>query len=75
MSQSRWPLHPYPLNEESILSWLSRIARCYNFTVDDLLKYDLGFYGDSNALTISVPSELLASLSIRTGIDKQKFVH
>lgn len=72
MSQARWPLHPYPLNEESILSWLSRIARCYNFTVDDLLKYDLGFYGDSNTLTISVPSELLASLSIRTGIDKQK---
>lgn len=71
MSQSRWPLHPYPLNEESILSWLSRIARCYNFTVDDLLKYDLGFYGDSNTLTISVPSELLASLSNRTGVDKQ----
>jgi hypothetical protein len=61
MSQSRWPLHPHPLNEESILSWLSRIARCYSFTVDDLL-----------ALTISVPSELLASLSKRTGVDKQK---
>lgn len=72
MSQSHWPLHPYPLDEESILSWLSRIARCYNFTIDDLLKYDLGFYGDSNALTISVPSELLASLSNRTGVDKKK---
>ena len=32
----------------------------------------MGFYGDSNALTICVPSELLASLSNRTGVDKQK---
>ena len=72
MSQSRWPIHPYPRNEESILSWLSRIARCYNFTVDDLLKYDLGFHGDTNSLSVSFPSELLASLSNRTGVDKQR---
>ncbi|MDP3562537.1 MAG: TniQ family protein [Legionellaceae bacterium] len=72
MSQSHWPLHPYPINQESILSWLSRIARCYNFTVDDLLKYDLGFHRDSNDLTVSVPHELLILLSNRTGVDQQK---
>jgi hypothetical protein len=72
MSPSRWPLHPHPLDEESILSWLSRIARCYNFTIDDLLKYDLGYYGDIDALTINIPSELLVLLSDRTGVDKQK---
>lgn len=72
MSQSRWPLHPYPTNQESILSWLSRIARCYNFTVDDLLKYDLGFHRDFDVLTVSVPDELLILLSNRTGVDQQK---
>lgn len=72
MSQSRWPWHPSPLNEESLLSWLSRIANYYEFTIDDLLKYDLGFHGNSNDLNVSVPPELLASLSNRTGINEQK---
>lgn len=72
MNRSRWPVHPYPLNEESLLSWLARVARCYEFTVDDLLKYDLGFHGDPNVLNVNVPDELLTSLSNRTGVDKQK---
>jgi len=72
MKRSRWPVHPHPLDEESLLSWLTRIASCYNCTTDDLLKYDLGFHGDSSVLNISVPAELLTSLSNRTGISEQK---
>ncbi|MDP3705248.1 MAG: TniQ family protein [Legionellaceae bacterium] len=72
MNRFRWPEHPHPLDEESLLSWLTRVASCYEFTMDDLLKYDLGFHGDSNVLNVNVPAELLTSLSNRTGISEQK---
>lgn len=72
MGYSRWPAHPYPLDEESLLSWLSRIANCYELSVNDLLKNELDFHGDPNTLNVSAPDELLASLSDRTGVDKQK---
>ena len=72
MHRSRWPLHPHPFNEESLLSWLARVASCYEFTIDDLLKYDLGFHGDPNVLNVNAPDELLRSLSNRTGVDEQK---
>ncbi|MBA2650473.1 MAG: TniQ family protein [Legionella sp.] len=71
MSRLRWPLHPLPFKEESLLSWLARIANCYYFTVDELLKHDLGFYGDIDALNINAPPWLLTLLSNRTGIDEQ----
>ncbi|HDV5691869.1 TPA: TniQ family protein [Legionella pneumophila] len=72
MNPSRWPEHPYPCNEESLLSWLSRIANCYELSVGDLLKNDLGFHGDPNVLNVSVPDDLLTLLSNQTGVDKQK---
>ena len=40
--------------------------------MDDLLKYDLGFHGDSSVLNVNVPAELLTSLSNRTGMSEQK---
>ena len=40
--------------------------------MDDLLKYDLGFHGDSSVLNVNVPAELLTSLSNRTGLSEQK---
>lgn len=69
MSCRRWPLHPHPFNEESLLSWLIRIANCYEFTLEDLLQYDLDFYGDPNDLNMHAPTSLLTLLSERTGID------
>lgn len=71
MRQSRWPLHPHPLNEECLLSWLGRIANCYELTLDDLLKHDLGFHGNADDLNSNVPAWLLALLSNRTGISEQ----
>ncbi|MDO5215760.1 TniQ family protein [Legionella pneumophila] len=71
MSQLRWPLHPLPFNEECLLSWLARIGNCYDFTVDELLQHDLGFYGNIDDLNIKAPPWLLTLLSNRTGIDEQ----
>lgn len=71
MSRSRWPLHPHPINEECLLSWLARIANCYGFTIDDLLEHDLGFHGNPDDLNINVPTWLLTLLSHRTGISEQ----
>ncbi|MFU7598257.1 TniQ family protein [Legionella pneumophila] len=70
MNRLRWPLHPSPFKEESLLSWLTRVANCYNFTVDELLKHDLGYYGEIDTLNISAPQWLLELLSNRTGIDE-----
>lgn len=36
------------------------------------MKYDLGFHKDPNVLTLSVPDELLISLSNLTGVDQKK---
>ena len=71
MNHSRWPVHPHPVKEEAILSWLSRIAICYGLGVSELL-HDLDFHGDPNDLTMSIPHRLLESLSNRTGVEKQK---
>lgn len=71
MSQLRWPLHPRPLNEESILSWLTRIANCYELTVENLLIHDLGFHGNPNDLYVNIPNGLLSLLSSRTGFSEQ----
>jgi len=71
MSRLRWPLHPLPFKEECLLSWLARIADCYDFTIDELLKHDLGFHGDIDVLNINAPPWLLTLLSNRTGIDEQ----
>lgn len=71
MKYLRWPLHPHPLQEECILSWLTRIAYCYNFSLDELLKNDLGFHGNVDDLNIKTPDWLLKLLSERTGVSKQ----
>jgi hypothetical protein len=72
MTPSRWPLHPHPLNEECVLSWLARIATCYKLTINDLLEHDLGFYGNPDDLNVHVPAWLLTLLSYRTGISEQQ---
>ncbi|MCE3238817.1 MAG: transposase [Gammaproteobacteria bacterium] len=71
MNHLRWPLHPQPHSEESLLSWLTRIAKCYDFTLDELLQHDLGFQGDLRDLNMNAPDWLLSLLSKRTGVSEE----
>ncbi len=71
MPKLRWPLHPRPLQEECILSWVTRIAYCYNFSLDEFLENDLGFHGNINELNFKAPDWLLELLAERTGNSKQ----
>lgn len=71
MQKLRWPVHPHPVKEECILSWLTRIAHCYDFTLDEFLKVDLGFQGNVNELNIKTPEWLLTLLSERSGISEK----
>jgi TniQ len=71
MSCSRWPLHPHSIREECLLSWLTRIARCYEISLNDLLQHDLGFQGKVDDLNIQAPAWLLSLLSQRTGVSEQ----
>ena len=71
MHRMRWPLHPHPLSEESLLSWLGRVAHCYDFTLDDLLIHDLGFHGCPDDLNIHAPRNLLKLLSERSGLSEE----
>lgn len=72
MKNKRWPLHPHPFAEETLLSWLARIANGYKFSLDDLLQHDLGFQGKPDTLNMEVPDWLLTLLSERTGISAQE---
>lgn len=71
MHHMRWPLHPHPISEDSLLSWLGRVARCYDFTLDDLLIHDLGFHGRPDDLNIHAPRNLLKLLSERSGLSEE----
>lgn len=71
MNKPRWPAHPHPVKEEAILSWLSRVAVYYELSVSELLQ-ELEFYGDPDDLTISLPKNLLESLSYYTRVEKQE---
>jgi TniB protein/TniQ protein len=70
----RWPLHPRPEPGEALSSWLERIARCYGFSVADLLRHNLG--PASALLGDAAPADLdwdpatavLTALGERTGV-------
>ena len=38
----RWPLHPPPFPNESLLSWIMRIASLYDMEPKNLLMYEFG---------------------------------
>lgn len=61
----RWPLHPVPVEGESLSSWLSRIAHCYGLTLAELLVHDLG-YASTMDLDIDPPVDLLAIIANRS---------
>ena len=69
MMSRRWPLHPPSYPDESLSSWLERIAGVYEYSVDDLLAHDLGFDSMSQEeLDKAPPRLLLERLAERTGI-------
>ena len=77
MSQTlkRWPIHPVPYVDESLLSWIMRIAKIYEIYPEDLLKYEFDIELEVNDLyiiDINPPLGLIDKLSQRTGVNVDK---
>lgn len=69
MMSQRWPLHPPPYLDESLSSWLERLAGSYGYRSDDLLRHDLGFPAlSAEELDKNPPPLLLERLAERSGI-------
>ena len=65
----RWPLHPSPEDQESLSSWIRRIAYAYNFTTEALQKFDLERTVLSNLeLDVGPSKRLLLKLEEKTGV-------
>ena len=48
----RWPLHPPPREGEVLSSWVTRLAKPYGMTVEELLRHDVAPPGtDTTSLT------------------------
>ena len=70
----RWPIHPIPQPNESLFSWLTRIASIYGMDLIDLVVYECGIELNIHSLYIldlSPPIELLNKLSELAGIEVQ----
>ncbi|KLU16105.1 MULTISPECIES: TniQ family protein [Xenorhabdus] len=67
----RWPLHPTPVDGESLSSWLHRVATCYQMSVHELLEHDLG-HDQVDDLDIAPPRSLLTALSLRSGVELER---
>ena len=70
----RLPLHPIPQPNESLFSWITRIASIYGMDPEDLVAYACGIELDMHNLYIldlNPPIELLNKLSELTGIEVQ----
>lgn len=68
----RWPLHPLPYPDESLLSWITRAASFYDMNVWDLLECEFGInleIHDLYTIDLNPPISLLNKLSERTGIE------
>ena len=68
---NRWPLHPPALPNESLSSWISRIASRYNIYLEDLLWNEFAISLEGKGayyLDLNPPLDLLTKLSERTGL-------
>lgn len=68
----RWPLHPPPFPNESLLSWIMRIASLYDMEPKNLLMYEFGINLEVHnlySIDLNPPINLLNGLSERTGIE------
>ena len=74
-TQRRWPIHPVPYVDESLLSWIMRIAKIYEIYTWDLLKYEFDIeleINDLHIIDINPPVNILDKLSQCTGVDVDK---
>ncbi len=75
MTQSRWPVHPSPMEGESLSSWLRRLAMIYGLTAKELVEHDLGFQRRQRHrhwLDIDPPEKLLKAVAFRTGVPLER---
>lgn len=67
--QGRWPLHPQPLPNEALSSWLVRLGRAYRLDVQTFLARALGVTClPPGTLDRDPPPGLVEILSRRTGV-------
>jgi hypothetical protein len=75
VTQSRWPVHPSPMEGESLSSWLRRLAMIYGLTAKELVEHDLGFQRRQRHrhwLDIDPPEKLLKAVAFRTGVPLER---
>ena len=69
-----WPIHPQPLEDEILSSWLIRLAHANRFKVHDF--YQLYFGRDKQIWTRDIdhlaPDWLIEGLSTHTGVSEDK---
>ena len=68
----RWPSHPLPYPNESLVSWITRTASFYDMDARDLLGYEFGInleVHDLYTIDLNPSISLLDKLSERTGIE------
>ena len=73
MRRRRLPLHPQPLADEALSSWLMRLGRVYGLDLDRFLAQALGVRRrPRGTLDRNPPIELVEILSERTGVLPQR---
>jgi len=68
----RWPLHPPPYPNESLSSWVKRIAIGYDIEAEELLACEFGInlgIFELYSIDLNPPIDFLSQLSERTGIE------
>jgi hypothetical protein len=68
----RWPIHPPPHLNESLLSWIMRIASLYVMQPEEFLLHEFGInleWHDLYSIDLNPSPHLLNQLSERTGIE------
>src|SRR5712691_10497025 len=72
---ARWPLHPLPLDDELLSSWIARLARAYHLDAHTFCQAALAFQAqDVRWLDYQAPPALLATLSHKTGCPVARLV-
>jgi hypothetical protein len=67
-----WPLHPPPYLNESLSSWITRIAIVYGMQPEELLRYEFAINlgtDDLYSIDLNPSIDFLNQLSERTGVE------
>jgi hypothetical protein len=69
----RWPLHPQPQPDESLSSWVLRLARAYEMTWEAFFHDALGAdVLTDHLLDRQPPVSLVQDLAVRTGVQPER---